>query len=323
MPISTRSVVFCSCLAASALFPSQVTQAATLAYYRFEGGSLAELISPVEDASGASRPLHPWGPVSRDSGVPVTAVPSTGLANLASVRFRGDSDLFSPADTGLSAVCPRHFTVEAWVKFEALEGVQTIVGRDDNGEGAGRQSLFYLSKGADVTGPEHTPNAFRVELVTRDNHVVAINSTHAAQVNVWYHLAAVGDAATGVLSLYVDGRNVGSATGFTGLFCPTGNGMWTLGRGQFNGRVADRFNGWLDEVRFSDEALRPDRFLNAAATPPTTAFVRPAPAAAQPAPLPVLSPDPAATAGNGDRAESTASDDSLSRRPGPLWPAKR
>lgn len=311
-------------LAAALLLPALSAQAATLAYYRFEGASLGEIVSPVDDLSGAGRSIHPWGPVLRSSDVPVAKVPETGAGNLASVRFLGDSDCFSNADEGLSRQSPASFTIEAWVKFDSLAGVQTFIGRDDINEGAGRGSLFYFSKENDAFPmPDRTANAFRVELVTRDNAVISVNSGHVAQTGVWYHVAAVGDATKGTLSLYVDGRQVGDCAGFTGLFAPSGHGMWTFGRGQFSGRVADRFFGFLDEVRFSDVALAPDRFLNAVPPPPPVPVAVPAPVSPPPAVVIVPEAVPQAPASSPVDDDAAPSAETAKRRPGSLWPAKR
>ncbi len=148
--------------------------------------------------------------------------------------------------------------------------------------------------------------------------MIAINSSQVVQQGVWYHVASVGDAAKGTLSLYVDGRLAGSCAGFTGLFVPSGHGMWTLGRGQFNGRVADRFFGSLDEVRFSDEALVPDRFLDAAPPPPPAAVVAPAPVVVI---IPETVSQPPERASSHE--DSSPSTDATKRRSGPMWPAKR
>lgn len=306
-------------LAAALLLPALSAQAVTLAYYRFEGASLGEIVGPVDDLSGAGRSVHPWGPVLRTSDVPAASVPATGASNFASVRFLGDSDCFSNADEGLSRQSPASFTIEAWVKFDSLAGVQTFIGRDDINEAAGRGSLFYFSKESDVfPAPDRTANAFRVELVTRDNAVIAVNSGHVAQQGVWYHVAAVGDATKGTLSLYVDGRPVGDCAGFTGLFSPSGHGMWTIGRGQFNGRVADRFSGSLDEVRFSDVALAPDRFLNVAP------FVLPEPVPVSPPSSAPIIPDEISQAPAKDAPRETSASGNATKRPSrPKWPAKR
>ena len=303
-------------IAASLLLPALAAPAATIGYYRFDDASAASpdaaITQPVADESGNARPLHPWNRPSLSPDVPLASLPS-GAANRSSVLIQGDVDLYSPGDEGLSRLSPERFTIETWVKFDSLAGIQTFIGRDDVNEGAGRQSLFYLSKDADnASAPGTTPNGLRLELVTKDNQILAINSAHAVQTGVWYHVAAVGDSSTGTLSLYADGLLIGRTSGFTGLFVPSHNGMWSLGRGQYNGRVADRFSGLLDEVRFSDEALSPERFLRNGSS-----LAAPAPAVQQPA-APASS---ASTVAETEAESDTGGSEKSVRRPS--WPNRR
>lgn len=270
IPVSPRRAPR-ACLAIAALATACPAFAGTVAYYRFDdasnAGPHASLITPVPDVSGRRHDLEPIQSPTLSPEVPVAKVSATGAANKSSVRIMAElhQDLYSPADDRLSRVEFTAFTIEAWVRFASLGGVQTIVGRDDMNEGEGPQSLFYLSKSNDGRVPDGvTANGLRVELVTRDNRLLAINSSHVVQPDVWCHVAVVGDPATGMLSLYADGVRIGQTSGFTGLFVPSRHGMWSVGRGQYKGRVADRFNGFVDELRFSDEALAPERFLNAA-----------------------------------------------------------
>ena len=247
-------------------------RAETVAYYRFETdkieqpfGSPTNLV--VIDSSGHNFNLMPAGYPIASAEVPEDPVPRTGEKNARSIRFTGAEHAYSPVNVGLSRVTFSNFTLEAWVNFDQLDGWQTLIGRDDTGspgEGAGPQALFYLSKSTNIKpGPDQTENGLRVELVTRDNQILAVNSTLGVITGTWYHVAVVGDARSGSLSLYVDGAKVGSVTGFTGLFAPTRNTAWTLGRGQFKGKSMDFLKGYLDEVRFSDTALSPSQFLSA------------------------------------------------------------
>ena len=261
------------------LLPS-AAPAGTVAYYRFENGSAGLPLASIEDSSGNERSLHIFQSPEAAADVASELVPpQSGEANRFSVRFTGAEDLYAANDDSLTRVAFADFTLEAWVKFESLEGWQTFIGRDDSGnpgEGQGPLGLLYFSKSTDARpGPGQTENAFRIELVTRDNQVIAIDSSSQVAPRTWYHVAAVGNAAAGTLKLYVNGAEVGSTNGFTGLFVPVRNTGWTLGRGQYKGAVADRFNGFLDEVRFSDEALPPGRFLNAAPPPPPAAAPAP------------------------------------------------
>ncbi len=291
-------------LATALLLLPLAAPAGTVAYYRFENGAAGQALAIAEDSSGNGRHLTPYENPAAAADVPSARVPLSGEANRLSVRFTGTEDIYATADDSLTRVAFADFTLEAWVKFESLDGWQTFIGRDDSGnpgEGQGPLALLYFSKSThNNPGPDQTENAFRIELVTRDNQVLAINSSFQVVPQTWYHVAAVGNAAAGTLKLYVNGAEVGATSGFNGLLVPAGNTAWTLGRGQYKGAPMDRFNGLLDEVRFSDEALPPQRFLNAAPPPPPAPPAPPAPAlkpaAPEPAPAPENAPAPEKTA---------------------------
>ena len=247
-------------------------QAAPISYYRFEDGtagndvpgdapgSVGTVIDSIDPANNLNVfNLGSGGTFSAD--VPVATIPQTGQANTLSVDFNGTEDIYG--DVGLPEGAGVSFTLETYVKSDTLGSFQTYVGRDDGGDTAGNGplALFYLSKAG--VGPFVT-DAFRVELTTDTGAQVAVNSASVAQADTWYHLAAVGDASAGTLELFVDGSSVGSSAGYTGLF--DSNTIWTFGRGFFGGS-ADRLDGHLDEVRFSDSALAPSEFLNAVPEP--------------------------------------------------------
>jgi hypothetical protein len=240
-------------------------QAATVAYYPFETGPNGAAIGANGSTDSAGTSHMSGFNAAYSSTVPAATVPQTGASNMFSASFSGTGDIFDPAPTTstLGGHVFTNFTIEAFVRFNALTGFQTVVGRDDSGspgQGTGQQSLFYLSKAGGS-------NAFRVELVTASNALIAVSSASVAAIDIWYHLAAVGNATAGTLELFVDGTSVGSTTGFNGMFDPGPNTAWTIGRGQFNGANVDRVNGFIDEVRFSDTALAPSQFLNAIPEP--------------------------------------------------------
>ena len=274
-------------LASALLSLPLAASAGTVAYYRFETGAAGQPIGQaversVLDSSGNGRHLTPFQNPTSSGDVPASIVPYTGESNTLSARFTGREEILGTPDNDLNRISFTDFTIEAWVKFDSLNGWQTFIGRDDSGnpgEGNDAQALFYFSKTThSKPGVNQTENAFRIEAVNRDNRLIAFDSTFAAALHTWYHVAVVGDSKAGTLSLYVDGTKLGEATGFNGLFVPTKNTPWTLGRGQYRGTPMDRFVGCLDEVRFSDEALTPDRFLNATPPPPP------------PPPAPVVAP---------------------------------
>lgn len=264
---------FSACLSAAvlALLPSasSVASAATAAHYPFENGTPYASIGDasngaVLDVSGNGHHLHAFNNPTYSTTVPAPVVPRTAGPNTLSARFTGQEDIYSRPDDTLSRTIFTNFTIETYVRFDSLNNWQTLIGRDDANEGTGPQSLFYLSKTTDrKPGPGQIENAFRLELITKDNTVLMVESSFVADAGSWYHVAAVGDTTAGTLSLYVNGVLAGSTTGFTGLFAPSKNTAWTLGRGQYKNKPVDRLVGCLDEVRFSDAALPPSQFLNA------------------------------------------------------------
>lgn len=251
-------------VATTLLLPPVVASAGTVAYYRFENGTPAATIGDLADTSGNGHTLHGTNNPTYQAAIPAPVVPLTRAANTLSAHFTGTQDIYATPGDALCKTAFTHFTIETYVRFDSLNGWQTFVGRDDVNQGVGPASLFYLSKTSDrKPRPGQTANAFRLEAVSKDNTLLTIDSTSVATTGTWYHVAAVGDATAGTLSLYVNGSLAGSTTGFTGLFAPSRNPGWTLGRGQYKNRPSDNFIGSLDEVRFSDVALKPSQFLNA------------------------------------------------------------
>ncbi|MBW8781318.1 MAG: LamG domain-containing protein [Verrucomicrobia bacterium] len=243
----------------------------TVAYFRFENGvpgRSANGLGTIIDTGGGGHNLNGYkGPVY-STDVPVAVVPGIGETNVGSVHFTAQNDIYSPPNEGLSQVVFNSFTIEAYVRFESLEGWQTFIGRDDSlqqPEAPEHKSLMYFSKTTNQPAQSiYSKNGFRIEVITNHGIALAVNSSVAPVAGSWYHVAAVGDVEKGTLSLYVDGKLAGRTNGFTGLLTPhSGNGSWTFGRGQFRGKTSDKFLGDLDEVRFSNGPLSPEQFLNA------------------------------------------------------------
>lgn len=270
MSVKRRSLVIGTLAAAFAGALALPAGASTVAYYTFENGTNGASVTTAADSSATPTDLSSWGSplATYSSNVPVAIIPQTGAADTLSAHINGTkgNDFYdlNASTSVLGAFHPANFTIETWVSFDSLSNnFQTFISRDDTGNpgvGAGPQALFYLSVAATGAGGE-----FRVELMNASNVDVQVNSSVIPVANTWYHVAAVGDATAGTLSLYVNGTLVGSATGYNGLL--NASTAWDLGRGQYKGGVADRMNGSIDNVRFSDVALAPSQFLNALAVP--------------------------------------------------------
>lgn len=240
---------------------------APVAYYRFEEGAAGSPVPPggnvIVDSTGGDDNLNAYDIANApdySSLVPAAVIPQTGATNTVSTFYDGSDDLYTAISGPLTTSVFSNFTAEAYVRFTALAGWQTIVGRDDLWNGTGGldgnpESLFYLSKNG-------VNNAFRVKVSTVGGDMKTVEGSAIAVANTWYHVAAVGDVAAGTLTLYVNGVSAGSTSGFDGLY-PAPGQAWTFGRGQYNGALADKMTGFIDEVRFTASALSPNRFLNA------------------------------------------------------------
>ncbi len=259
----------------------QAVSASTVAYFSFEEGTNGLEVNSV-GSSGATGSLTVDGGGNGTNGMvawstaaspnyTTASKPTTMYSNNVAMEFDGGDDIYqpNPAGSALATTTFTNFTLEMFVNVTDNSGWNTFVGRDDNGNpgsGTGGQSLLYMGESGGVLGSAPT-NSFRVELITASNTNIQVNSSFIPDLNTWYHLAAVGDSTADTLTLYVDGTSVGQVSGFDGLLVPSTPTSWTIGRGQFNGNPGDFFNGYLDEIRWSDEALSTSQFLNAIPEP--------------------------------------------------------
>ena len=290
---------FATHFAATLVIGSLSAQAATVAYWRFEQGPSSANVAhatadgvfdgSIPDVSGNGNSLS-TGSKGGDSGyayrtdVPASKVPLTGEVNRFSVKNTGSNpSMFtsapasSPSGVNAQTIHPAQFTIEASYKPEASASYRTIVCRDARNVDSGNGDLaaLYLQvrpddsaciSFTDVSG--YTHQAF-----TPPGWIYGFNygSNPEGVGAPWYRFAAVSDGST--LKLYVDNLliattdmtqsgspNCALATGITS---GTGwaAGDWAVGRGLYAGGLTDRAYGFIDEVRISDSALSPGKFL--------------------------------------------------------------
>jgi hypothetical protein len=271
----------------------------TVAYWRFEEGPADSLVSHgglangefypgVSDVSGKGNHLSAWSEtlgahIYRDE-VNSTVIPWSNADNNFCVQNNDEHPgLFTSsaaADPGsllidIETWTPVAFTIEASFKPQS-GGYRTIVGRDGMNvtTAGGNLAALYFQiqdndsvaiKFADVSGYWH-------QAVSESVIIQYDGSGH------WYHIAAVCDGET--LKLYLDNVDLGlgyqlaaqtdmtaSGSPDTRLVADTSvgsawhGGGWSVGRGLFGGKHADRLLGYIDEVRISGAALAPSEFL--------------------------------------------------------------
>jgi len=263
----------------------QIGGSRSVAYWNFEEGSPDAAVpyaptaagaydGSLRDVSGNGNHLSAWssGQAVYRAQPPAATTPFTGLANTLSIQNAHEFPALSAIGTALTQWLPVRWTLEAAIRPDAVSGFQTFLGRDGLGAYAANPALAALY--------------FSV----RPGGVLAITFTDAAGNNwnlesaagaiapaKWQAVAASSDGRT--LRLYR--RNLGdgeaayallgtldiSASANPALGVGAGDGatwdrgVFTVGRGLFNGVHTDRFLGHIDEVRLSDAALEPSEFL--------------------------------------------------------------
>jgi hypothetical protein len=135
------------------------------------------------------------------------------------------------------------FTVSVWVNAASATDSGAVLGQDSV-----FASGFYMEN---IDGKWSFS-----KLASDDLNAAAIRaeSTNAPQVGVWTHLAGVYDAASGRLTLYVNGQAQGTATDSTPY---AANGPFTIGRAQWNAMQAGVFKGSISDVQAYQAALSP------------------------------------------------------------------
>lgn len=303
-PVSRASLLGASLTSVTAAFMATVAVPAahaqgTIAYYRFEEGAAGTPVpvtsdaaapggSPVLDSSGNGNHMKTFADFSAptySANVPAALIPQTGALNQRSLGFTPNQDVYSQNAVGggpnggtLNDHAFPAFTIEASVNFNSLDGFQTFVGRDRPGQTLGG---FYLRKWG---GNDPNLNTINATVVADDNTTfdlfttgVGANDTFTTvSTNVWYNVVAQSNGS--VFSLFVQNNLTGvyelqASTPMTVGLSNTGATNFTLGRGWFNG-PADWTNGFVDEVRISDQALAPSQFLfaSSAAAPEPSAL---------------------------------------------------
>lgn len=173
-------------------------------------------------------------------------------------------------DSTINSWSPTTWTIETSVKLNEVESWKTFIGRDGSQAG-GDFSDFYFQKNADNGG-------FRVDFTTVSGERYQIDTDFEAEAGKWYGLAATSDGSTA--SLYAnDGsgyRLMGSvdiSDSNNPALADAGGNNWTFGRGWYGPiGFVDHIDGYMDNVRFSDEVLDPSEFV-AIPEPATIALI--------------------------------------------------
>ncbi|MFC2095150.1 LamG-like jellyroll fold domain-containing protein [Candidatus Bipolaricaulota bacterium] len=195
-------------------------------YWRFNEGSG----SIASDSSG-----------NGNNGTVVGASWGTSTDGSGALSFDGVNDYVSvPDDASLDVTSG--LTVEAWVKLD-VTGLNYIVDKRTNGANGW---------GFKVKDNARTLQAF----VGNGSSICIVNSTGTIPVGEWVHVAFTYDTGTRLLEVYIDGVLSGQTT-CTVSSIATNSGVLRIGAAFVSGYT---FDGMMDEVRVTGEALDPGEF---------------------------------------------------------------
>jgi arylsulfatase len=247
----------------------ELSQAYTIAYWRFEEGKPGELLPhdrqvregvAARDVSGHRNHLYAYGAKNApraSSETPSDQVPLLGLANAGSLDDTEDAgggtrDLFTDfarSRTHMDAISTYPFnqwTVEASIRPAVLGQAQTIVGEDGQPTSEPQAPLqLELRKN----------NRIAIAALDSSAKLRTVESRRPVEIGRWYHVAASSDGHK--LRLYVKQNGdyeLQGETDFDGALLRH-VGVWAVGRGHDNGRIAQDAEAMIDEVRVSSTAL--------------------------------------------------------------------
>lgn len=226
--------------------------AAVIGYWRFENNLL--------DSSGNSLNATGGTGFGYSSNVPGSVIEPGSLTNLSSYQQGSAGSTVSVNSPMSTTFSLGSFTVEAFVYLNPLaDNFQQILSNRTTGEG------IYFSVGTSMSGYMGGANGFG-----GDSQVV---SGSGLDTQTWYHVAWVGfyqpNNGTAV-QFYVNGDAVGgmayfAANGATHILMSDED--WLIGG------PSNNFNGLIDELRISNEALTPSQFLTAVPEPSSIALL--------------------------------------------------
>lgn len=242
--------IYASAIAALILtvLATAIADASTVAYYRFEQGSGTDMYDSVTSSNQGTQNAG----FSED--VPISPVPQTGQSNTYSMYFDGSAT--ATVSTGQTFILNSAYgdaTLECWLNIPVQSHHSIFWSRGDSIDD-NRFNIYFNSGGyigVDYLSP------------TGASHNL-LPGTFAVPLNTWTHFAItriVNSPTQNTYYFYKDGVQVGDPVVDNNPDLPTG-ASWKI-----SGRNSYYYQGYIDELRFSDTALSPSQFLNAEAVP--------------------------------------------------------
>lgn len=232
----------------------------TVSYYRFEegiAGQAATGTGSILDSSGNGL-----------NGTPITY--TSGFPNYNSnIPLNNIQNLNLPNKLSLGLTYLSNITIAPSNKFNLLQNLtlEAFINPGDFSRADQRIFLWGDSRGGyDPYKFLLNNNSLLFEIQDANNNGASL-SIKLPTLNQWYHIAGTLDDITGNLSLYLDGVLKGSLTTAIRPFALTDLTLNPLAE------IGTNYLGLVDEVRISDQALRPDQFLNSVNIPEPSGLI--------------------------------------------------
>lgn len=172
-----------------------------------------------------------------------------------SMLLDGDGDWIDTPDDADFAFGANDFTMEAFVRFATSDNVPRLFFNQRGGAGTAAFSFYF-------DGPVADQTQINLAFTSDGTNFTTVTRSWTPSDATWYHVALARDGAN--LRFFVDGTQVGttydisttSIFNSTQVFCVGGNSA-----------VANSVNGWMDEIRVSNNARYTANF-----TPSASAF---------------------------------------------------
>lgn len=209
-----------------------------------DGGACA---TAADTAGGNTGTLNGGVSCTTDPAAPATEPNPPTVDN-----FDGSTGYIATANPVLATGSGSSFSVSAWVYLTASTQWSTAVSQDTSANDAGGavNSSFKLMYRLDSNSWAFS----RPSANTAGAAVISATSAPltAASLNTWAQLTGTYDASTGLMTLYVDGQQAGTATDTT-PFASTGPAV--IGRDLVAGGQADFFTGDIKDVQLYGYSL--------------------------------------------------------------------
>lgn len=232
------------------ILSSGLMYADTLAYYTFEEGSNGA------GATGTSPTTSGWVLSTTGTNAGTTTVASGYPAYINNVAFRSMGKLSMKFGAKNNAVVFGNASVFQWSE-DSNKTLEFYIRRDGNGpDGSSAEFIFsknYTSSGGWQILFDRTTRTIKFQIQTQ-----VLQSVTVFNDLVWHHVAIRHVANSGTYELFVDYVKEAEVTGFTSGSVTSTEFLLGRGYGWQNQRV---FNGAIDDIRFSDQALEPEDFV--------------------------------------------------------------